>query len=64
MTEETLGMYALADNPPCPSVKAGDYTICRQADGRIWIQRGDGEGGEFSEAAFAEAVAAFYNEHF
>lgn len=59
-----LGMYALAGNPPCASVQIGDFTLCRQSEGKIWIQRGDGEGGEFSENKLAEFIAKYYDENF
>jgi len=62
MTEE-LGMYAMPDMKP-GIVKVGEYTLCRQSEGKIWIQHDDAEGGEFTESLLAEVIEKFYKEHF
>lgn len=62
MTEE-LGMYAMHEMQP-GFVKIGDYTLCTQSQGKIWIQRKDGEGAEFNETKFGDAVKAFYEANF
>ena len=58
MTAE-LGMYG-----GNPTVKVGEYSICTQSQGKIWIQRGDGEGAEFDETDFGKAVEEFYKTNF
>lgn len=60
---QDAGMYAVND-PSYPQVKVGDFTICRQDDQSVWIQREGGEGGQFSDAAFSDALEAFWREHF
>jgi len=60
---EELGMYAMHDMKP-GTLKVGPYTLCRQSEGKIWIQMEDGEGGEFSEGALMDAIKIFYDEHF
>jgi hypothetical protein len=43
----------------------GNYEMYRATEGRVWIGvKGDGEGGEFDEAAFAAALRKFYEENF
>jgi hypothetical protein len=61
--KEQLGMYRVND-PTYPQVKAGIFTICKQGEGTVWIQCDDGEGVEFSEAAFEKAVAELYSREF
>ena len=59
MTIQPIGMYGETSR-----VKVGDFEICRQTDKSIWIEHEDGEGGEFSEAEFANAIKKFFNLHF
>lgn len=33
-------------------VKVGEFTICRMDDNSLWIQKDDGEGGQFSDDSF------------
>ena len=42
----------------------GDFTIYRYDESSVWIKRTRGEGGQFSDALFEAAIAAFYDEHF
>ena len=59
-----VGMYAV-NNPDYPQVKVGNFTICRQNDEGVWIQREDtGEGGEFRDAVFGPILAQFWKENF
>jgi len=58
------GMYAVS-NPDYPQVKVGNFTICRQNNDGVWIQREDtGEGGEFRDSVFEPVLAAFWKENF
>jgi hypothetical protein len=43
----------------------GEYTIePAQREGYVWMSHESGEGMEVEEAKLAEALAAFYAEHF
>lgn len=58
------GMYSIT-NPAYPQVKVGNFTICRQGDHGVWIQREDTEeGGEFRDFVFEPVLAAFWKENF
>ena len=59
-TINRLGMY---DQPEC-GVQVGDFNIRRQGDNKLWIERSNGEGGEFNDALFEAAIAEFYDKHF
>jgi hypothetical protein len=61
--ERGPGMYEVND-PSYPQVKTGEYTICRQDDKGVWIQKADGEGASFSDAAFSAAIKEFYDKNF
>jgi hypothetical protein len=54
-----VGMYG-----ETPRVQVGKFSICRQDDKSVWIQKDDGEGGQFPDTAFEEAIETFYNERF
>jgi hypothetical protein len=54
-----VGMYG-----ETPRVQVGKFSICRQDDNSVWIQKDDGEGGQFPDTAFEEAIETFYNERF
>lgn len=32
--------------------------------GKVWVERGDGEGADFDAADIEKLIAAFYKEHF
>jgi hypothetical protein len=55
-----LGMF---DGPEA-GVQIGDFNVRRQSENKIWVERGNGEGSEFSEAALEAHIAEFYNKHF
>jgi hypothetical protein len=57
------GMYAV-HNPAYPQVKIGDFTVCRQDDSSVWIQRDGGEGGQFTDDIFAASLETFWKKHF
>lgn len=57
------GMYAMHD-PAYHQVAVGQFTICRQDNNSIWIQRQDGEGAQFSDSLFESAIKEFYEKHF
>lgn len=57
------GMYAVIDDQ-CPKITVGEFTICRQDDSSVWISRGDGEGGQFSDVSFEKAIRQFYKDNF
>ena len=58
------GMYSV-DNPAYPQVKVGNFTICRQNESGVWIQREDtDEGGEFDDSLFEPTLDEFWKEHF
>jgi hypothetical protein len=40
------GMYAITTNPE-GNLKVGSLTLCKQSEGRIWIQDESGTGGDF-----------------
>lgn len=65
MSKDTkdLGMYRVGDTD-WPTISVGNFLICEQSDGKVWIERRTGEGGEFSELAFERAIDAFYNMFF
>jgi len=60
---EELGMDRVFDED-YPKVTVGEFTICKQDDTSVWIQTESGEGGQFSNALFEEAVRKFYKENF
>ena len=55
-----LGMYTVEEN----HLKIGKYKLCKQSDGKIWIQNGTGEGSEFDEDLLAHVINEFYKENF
>lgn len=61
---EELGMYAMHDTLKPGTLKIGEFTLCQQSEGKIWIQHDSGEGGEFSEAPLAEYLKKYYEENF
>jgi hypothetical protein len=63
MTQETPGMYAIAD-PDYPQVKIKDITICRQDDKSVWVQMDDGEGAQFSDESIYKALKKYYDDNF
>ena len=58
-----LGMYQIT-NDAYPKVKIGIYTICRQDERSVWIEKDDGEGAQFSDDSFFKAIDEFYKENF
>ena len=49
------------------TIKSGDksFTFCKGVTkGRVWIQREDGEGGEFDQDKVYEQLKKLYDEHF
>jgi hypothetical protein len=60
---EELGMYAMHDMKP-GTVRIGDFVLCKQSEGKIWIQHDSGEGGEFSEDSLHASLKKHYDEHF
>lgn len=64
MKDETeLGMYRVNDDD-CQKVQVGDYVICRQDKGSVWIQSSDGEGGSFSNESFEKVIKLFFRSNF
>lgn len=61
--KKKIGMYG-----ETPRIKVGKFTICRMCpdgeDNSVWIEFADGEGAEFSDELFEEAIASFYAKHF
>ncbi len=57
------GMYEV-DNPAYPKVQVGKYTICRQDENSVWIQRDGGEGGQFRDDNFERAIENYFNDNF
>ena len=47
-----------------PSIRIGSFTIRRFTDHSVWIERDDGEGGEFFDAMLEEVLSDFYNRMF
>lgn len=54
-----VGMYG-----ETPRVKVGPFSICRQNDNSVWIECEDGEGAQFSDKLFEQAIRDFYGKHF
>lgn len=40
------------------------YVISKDKRGNLWIEKGDGEGGEFNEQKFYDAIDKFYKDNF
>ena len=57
------GMYAVFENME-GNVVIGKYTMCKQSEGKIWIQENDGDGGEFCEKEIEKLIENFYNKNF
>ena len=53
------GMYGKS-----PRVEVGGLTISDNGEGRIWIERRDGEGGEFLASDAEKVLHAFYDANF
>jgi hypothetical protein len=53
------GMYG-----ETPRVQVGQFTICRQSDKSVWIENDDGEGAEFHDDLFEQAIKDFFDKHF
>ena len=60
---EQAGMYSVFENME-GNVVIGKYTLCKQSEGRIWIQERDGDGGEFSEKDLEEVIESYYKKNF
>ena len=46
-------------------VQIGSFLVQEsETEGKVWLFRDDGEGGEFDEEALAELLGKFYEEHF
>jgi hypothetical protein len=45
-------------------LKVGGYQLFRFGESSVWIENGDGEGGEFAAAALETNLAQFFNAHF
>jgi len=58
-----LGMYEI-NKADIDRIEVGEFTIVRQDNDSVWIQRSDGEGGQFSDKAFEAAIMKFYAENF
>lgn len=58
-----IGMYG-----ETPQVKIGKYTISRMCpngeDDSVWIQKEDGEGGQFFDTDLEPVIEAFFNKKF
>ena len=46
------------------AIKIGDYILHAPADGKIWINRLDGEGGQFDVAQVEEALNILWVKYF
>lgn len=55
----------MEDTAPFSYVQIGDFYI-RESDseGSVWIERGDGEGGDFPVKLLEAVIRDFYNAHF
>lgn len=62
MSEE-VGMYAVF-NDEYPKVRVGEFTICRQDSNSVWIQKEDGEGGQFSDISFEDMIRKYLKDNF
>ena len=50
---------------PGMHIEIGEFAISRFDDGTFWLNKRDsGEGGQFSEAALADALGRFFYEFF
>ena len=50
---------------PGMHIEIGEFAISRFDDGTFWLNNRDsGEGGQFSEAALADALGRFFYEFF
>lgn len=58
-----VGMYRVLD-PDYPSVKVGEYTICRHDAESIWIQTDGGEGAQFPDNLFEKTIRDMYEKNF
>ena len=49
-----------------PGFRIGEYTLRdgHGGAGKVWVERGDGEGADFDAAAIEKLIAEFYKEHF
>lgn len=47
-----------------PGLRIGEFTLRSGPTGGVWIERENGEGGEFKSAALADSIRQFYNDNF
>ena len=62
-SKDELGMYRLED-PAFHRVVVCGITICKQTEGRVWIDDNGSDASSFCEKAFATHVKEFYDKHF
>lgn len=59
-----VGAFTLYEDPNFHRVKIGEFTMYRFDEESLWIEKDDGEGGQFKESALAEVINKFYKENF
>lgn len=65
MTPQPLsGMYALHTDPNFHRVVVGKFTICRQDEQNVWIQKDGEEGAAFPNHLFERAISKFFDANF
>jgi len=57
--KKELGMYG-----GTPRVQIGEFFICKQSDGKIWIETEEGEGAAFKEHLLESHIRTFFNRFF
>lgn len=57
------GMYSVFENME-GNVVIGKFTLCKQCDGQIWIQKSYDEGGAFCENQLEKVIQDFFNKKF
>lgn len=45
-------------------IKIGEYTIRSLKDGRLWIQKDDGEGMEVMASTLSDWLTIYWEDHF
>ncbi len=64
--EARVALEAVVSETPkqMPCIEVGAYTVGPRRDGSFWIEHESGEGMHIRAELLAEAIHAFYKEHF
>ena len=60
IVNELVGMYAMYEDENYHRVKVCKYTICRQDDKSVWIEKENGESWQFWDDKFEKCIEQFF----